>query len=111
MMNNEQSNIERIVMRRVHRIAFLRPLISGGALSLVLLAAALWGIGRFVWVSRVIENMPQGDMAALAQFLFSAFSYADFMVQALTLVVAFAVIHLARALARALAAPILPLRA
>lgn len=106
---NNISNIERIVMRRVHRIHFLRffsPLVVG---SLVLVAALL-GIGRAVWVARVFENAPR-DLANLPQFYLAAFSQTELIVQLLTTLSLISLIYLARATARALSSLLTPARA
>ncbi|MHB0865547.1 MAG: hypothetical protein ACYC1Y_01425 [Minisyncoccota bacterium] len=102
MTNNtmtDQSNIERIVMRRVRRVRMLRALLSNAMLATLVFALALWGIGREVWVARVLENSPH-DIASLPQFYLAAFDHTRFIVQALSLVTLAALITLARETAR-----------
>ena len=87
MMNStmhEPSDIERTVMRRVHRAHALRPFVSMGALAAVICAAALWGIGREVWVAHVFQNAPSGTFA-LGQFYLAAFEHTKTAVQVLVL--------------------------
>ncbi|MHB1769520.1 MAG: hypothetical protein ACYCPH_00310 [Minisyncoccota bacterium] len=98
---NNRSPIERVVMRRVHRIRVLRPLISRGTLAALVLVIALWGIGREVWVARVFENAPR-NTALLPQFYIAAFDHTRLIVQALTLLTLASLIYLARETARAL---------
>jgi hypothetical protein len=105
MMNNTMndiSNIERIVMQRVHLIRALRFAISSSAFSTLVSAFALWGIGREVWVARVLQNAPRNPLD-LPQFYLSAFLHTHFIVQVLTLLIAVSVIYLAREIYRAVA--------
>ncbi len=99
---NEPSDIERTVMRRVHTISVLRPFLSNAALAFVVLALALWGIGREVWVAKVFANGPQ-DFFGHAQYMLYAFDHTRLVVQALSLIVLLAVVYLARESARVLA--------
>lgn len=81
----------------------LRSVISMTTLSSLAFLFALWGIGREVWVAKVIANMPSFfDVPALARFLTSAFLHTDFLVQAFAIVASAALIWLARECARAL---------
>lgn len=98
---HDQSTIERAVMRRVHRIRILRPLFSGFTASCVLLAGALFGIGREVWVAHVFQNAPS-DFIHLPNFYFAAFNHTRLVVQALTLVTLASLAYLAREIARSL---------
>ncbi len=98
---NDQSSIERIVMRRVRRIHALRPIISSGAFAALVFVAALWGIGREVWVARVLENAPH-NVTMLPQFYLAAFDHTRLIVQALTLLTLASLIYLARETARGL---------
>ncbi|MBU6321030.1 MAG: hypothetical protein KGI78_00130 [Patescibacteria group bacterium] len=96
------SDIERVVMRRVQTIRFLRPFVSGGALAALVLALALWGIGREVWVAKVFSNGPHGFFAH-ARYLAYAFRHTRLVVQALVLASAAAAFILTRALLRPIA--------
>jgi hypothetical protein len=107
MTNKTQSNIEQVVMARVGRIYILRFIFNGFVGSALLLLAALYAIGREVWVARVFENAP-GDLFASAQFFLSAFSHTQFVVQLLTLVAAVSLIYLARATARLVTGALVP---
>jgi len=98
---SNQSNIERIVMRRVRAIRMLRPIISADVLAALVLVLALWGIGREVWVARVFANGPQ-DAIGHALYLAYAFEHTRIIVQMLTLTTATALIYLARETARVL---------
>ncbi|TSC63916.1 MAG: hypothetical protein G01um101491_425 [Parcubacteria group bacterium Gr01-1014_91] len=105
MMNNtmtDKSNIERIVMQRVHLIRALRFAVSSSALSMLVTVAALWGIGREVWVDRVLQNAP-ANLLNLPQFYFSAFMNTHLIVQVLVVLTIGALIYVAREISRALA--------
>ncbi len=104
-----QSNIERAVMRRVYIIRALRPVVSTGALSALIFIAALWGIGREVWVAHVFQNMPHsGDLASLARFYLAAFDHTRLIVQGLAVICALSVGYLIRETTRAVTMIFLP---
>jgi len=98
----DQTNIERIVMQRVHLIRALRFAVSSGALSMLVSALALWGIGREVWVANVLQNAP-ANILDLPQFYLAAFMHTRFIVQALVVLTVAALLYVAREVARALA--------
>jgi len=100
---NDQSKIERVVMRRVHLIRILGLIISTAVLAVLTFILALWGIGKEVWVARVFENMPHsGDIAATGNFFLSAFGHAKLIVQVLSLITFVSFVYLVRKTARAL---------
>lgn len=92
---NNPSSLEKAVMRRVYAIYILRPFFSGIALAAGIFAAALWGIGREVWVARVLENAPK-DTVQMAQFYASAFGHTHGIVQILILISCGALVYVAR---------------
>ena len=98
---NEQSNIERAVMRRVHLIRILGLVISTATLAILTLVLALWGIGKEVWVERVFQNAPT-DFAQIPNFFISAFGNTRLVVQILAILTFASFIYLARATVRAL---------
>lgn len=103
-MNNiirNQSPIERAVMRRIHLIRILGLVISTGALAILTLVLALWGIGKEVWVERVFQNAPR-DFVNLPNFLISAFGHTRLIVQVLALLTFASFVYLARATIRAI---------
>jgi len=97
-MNNE-TNIERIVMRRVRLIRVLRLIISTAVLAGLTFVAALWGIGREVWVARVFENAPQGFSGHLGYLLY-AFMHTHLIVQVLTVLTLASFLYLIVEIAR-----------
>lgn len=99
---NNGSAIEQTVMRRVRRIRIVRMALSNAVCAAVLCAAALWGIGREVWVAKVFANGPQ-DSFGHALYLIYAFEHTRLIVQALAIVALASVISLARESARLLA--------
>jgi hypothetical protein len=106
MMNNtmtDQSNIERIVMQRVHRISVLRIVISGAVFAVTLALLALYGIGREVWVARVFENGPEGFIGHLLYFGY-ALEHTRFVVQALVLICLGSFVYLVREVSLAITA-------
>jgi hypothetical protein len=106
MMNNtmtEQSDIERIVMQRVHRISVLRIVISGAVFAITIALLALYGLGREVWVAQVFENGPQ-TFSGRILYLVYAFEHTRFVVQALAVICAGSFVYLAREVLRAITA-------
>ena len=101
-MTDNRSNIERIVMQRVHLIRALRFAVSSGVLSMLVSALALWGIGREVWVARVLQNAP-ANPAGLLRFYIAAFLHTRLIVQALIVLMLGALLYAAREIARAVA--------
>lgn len=100
------STIRRNVMRRVHTVHALRTVSSAPIVAGIVFAAALWGIGREVWVARVFENMPSLAHAdAVARFFFAAFTNTEALVQVLVVLALIAFVWMARAAARTFAAP------
>ncbi len=101
-MHDDRTNIERIVMQRVHLIRALRFAVSSGVLSALVSLLALWGLGREVWVARVLQNAPANPLDLL-QFYFAAFVHTRLLVQALILLAVAALLYVAREIVRALA--------
>jgi FtsH-binding integral membrane protein len=97
-MNNE-TDIERNVMRRVRLIRVLRLVISTVVLAILSFVAALWGIGREVWVAHVLENAP-ARMQDIPNFYIAAFLHTHFIVQVLTVLTLGSFIYLILELAR-----------
>lgn len=94
------TNIEKNVLRRVHTIRILRPIVSPGTLAVLVFTVALWGIGREVWVAQVFANGPQ-DFFGHFSYLVYAFSATDIFVQSLSLLTLAALIYCAREFVRA----------
>lgn len=112
-MNNamsNQTNIERIVMRRVRLIRLLALIISTMTLAALTLVAALWGIGREVWVARILQNAP-ADLASVPSFYVGAFLHTNLLIQVLTLLTLTSFIFLVREIARAVSSLLSRLRA
>ena len=94
------SSISVIVMRRVRRMRMLRAVISVPVLSMLTLFVSLWGIGREVWVAKVLANMPSVyDAPAVARFFSDAFLHTDFVVQAASVIAIAALVWLAHGFA------------
>lgn len=106
---NNQSNIERVVMRRVHIIRILRPLISPESLAALALLLALWGIGREVWVAQIFQNAPT-DFINLPNFYVAAFSHTHIIVQALSVLTLISLVYLAREVAHSVSSVLIPAR-
>ncbi len=100
MTNNTSTNLADVVMRRVHTIHTIRPLVSGAMLAFIIMAAALYGIGREVWVAKVFENAPTDLLAAL-QFFLTAFGHTQITVQAFTIIAAGAMLWFFKDVTRA----------
>jgi len=98
-MNDTHTDIERIVMRRVRLIRVLKLVISTAVLAVLTFGAALWGIGKEVWVARIFENAPP-NFDGLPDFYLAAFAHTNIIVQALTLLTLVSLIYLAVEIAR-----------
>lgn len=96
------SNIERIVMQRVHLIRALRVAASSGVVSTLVLLLALWGLGREVWVAHVLQNAPENPLKLL-DFYIAAFAQTRLIVQALILLMLAAFLYLLREIIKAVA--------
>lgn len=95
------SRIKSVVLRRARFIRAARLVTSGTVLAIVLATGSLYAIGREVWVARVIENMPSpAHVAAFVHFFQVAFLNTTFVVQALSLLLVFAVVFIARELTK-----------
>ncbi len=102
-----KTNIQEVVMRRVHRINHMRPLLSTGTLAFVVFGFALFAIGREVWVAKVLQNMPSmTDVLAVVRFFEAAFINTRFGVQVLIVIALAALIWLARELVRYVASAV-----
>lgn len=88
-------------MRRVYRIRVLRFFFSGLFVGSLVLAVALYGLGREVWVARVFANGPH-DLFGHAWYLGYAFEHTRLVVQALTTLTLASLVYLARSIARTL---------
>ena len=100
-MTNTQTDIENIVMRRVHLIRILRLVISTVVFALLTSGAALWEIGREVWVARIFENAPS-NIANIPYFYMAAFIHTNIIVQVLTVLTLVSLLFLIRETARLL---------
>lgn len=104
MTNNtmtKQSDIERIVMQRVHLIRALKFAISGGVFSTIVSFLGLWGIGREVWVAHVLQNAPT-SISNLPAFYLAAFEHTRLPVQLLIVLTLIALFFVAREVSRAI---------
>lgn len=104
---NNQSPIERAVMRRIKIIRILGLIISTGVLAVLTLFLALWGIGKEVWVERVFQNAPD-DIMNIPNFFISAFGNTRLVVQILAILTFASFVYLARATARAISSAFYP---
>lgn len=106
------SQIKENVMRRVHTVRMLRPLMSDSAAAAVLFLVAAYGIGHEVWVAKVLANMPSVfDLAAVSRFFIAAFVQTELTVQVLAVLGFIAALWVARGLGIALGNAMVPVRA
>jgi hypothetical protein len=77
---------------------------------MVVAVLALYGIGKEVWVARVVENAPE-SVSLLPQFYFAAFLHTHVAVQILSLAVIVSVIYLARETAKLITSSLIFVRA
>lgn len=107
MMNNTMNNthqpseIERIVMQRVHLIRALRFAVSNSVFSTLVSLLALWGLGREVWVARVLQNAP-ANFLDIPRFYVAAFLNTNLIVQLLVLLIVASALYLALEITRAI---------
>ncbi len=100
-MDQNNSQTKALVMGRVRTIHFLQPLFTATILSIVLCVLALWGIGREVWVARVLADAPSfSNGVAVAHFYLAAFMNTRFIVQVLVLVTVAAFVWFAYSISR-----------
>ena len=98
------SNIQTIVMRRVHTIHMARMVFSPVPLSLALFALSLALFGREVWVAHVLQNLSfVHSPESLLTFFVSAFVNTRFVVQVVTILMAGAVVWFVYGIQRLLA--------
>lgn len=101
-----ESQIKQNVMRRVHTMHLLRPLVSTTALAGVVMIVSVYELGRLVFVAQVFRNMPAvQDISALLQFFVSAYLNTDVAVQLFTLLAIFGVAWMVRDIARMVQVP------
>ena len=92
-----ETSIEQTVMRRVRLIRILALVISTATLATLSAVATLWGIGREVWVARVLENMPPvSELGLFASFWLGAFLGTSLIVQVLTVLTFISLVFLVR---------------
>ncbi|HET9641421.1 MAG TPA: hypothetical protein VFP46_01050 [Candidatus Paceibacterota bacterium] len=101
-MTDDRTKIERIVMQRVYLIRALRVAASGSVLSALVSLLALWGIGREVWIARVLQNQPH-DLGELVRFYTAAFLHTHLIVQILVVLLVGSFVFLAREIGTAVA--------
>ena len=106
----EITHIERVVMRRVRLIRILALIISTATLAILTFIAALWGIGREVWVAHVFQNAPAA-LDDLPGFYLAAFLNTRFIVQALVVLTLMSCIYFIREIARLIIGFFVPERA
>ena len=82
-----QSYLKTKVMRRVYAIWMLRKVTSPRVAKFLILVASVWQFKEYVFVSKVLANMPSpADLKATYSFFFSAVLHTQFMVQASILI-------------------------
>jgi hypothetical protein len=107
------SIIKAKVMTRVRTVHVLRNVFSTPVLSAAVFVLAAWGIGREVWVARVLQNEPPVTFAdAYAVIHFYAYAFLDtrFIVQALSIVAIGALVWLGYSMVKNLQQPTSVLR-
>ena len=103
------TSIEQTVMRRVRLIRILTLIISTATLAVLTLIAALWGIGREVWVARIFENAPV-DPFDFLNFYIAAFMQTSLVVQILAVLTLASLMYLVVETIRLLASFFIPVR-
>lgn len=76
------ANLNKRIMRRVYTIWMLRKATSPRVVKSLILVASIWQIKDRVFVSKVLENMPNiADLQATYSFFSSAIINTQFAVQ------------------------------
>jgi hypothetical protein len=75
------TSIEQKVMASVGAVYIARSLVGVTALKLYVALAALWTLGRLVWVERVFENFTSVGAGGTLHFLASAVLNTELAVQ------------------------------
>lgn len=100
------SDIQSVVMRRVHTVHAIRPFISSTMLAAILSLGSLYLVGREVWVAKVLVNIPNPlNVVSTLRFFEVAFLNTTTLVQVLCVIVAFSVVWILRDMVRALRLP------
>jgi len=100
------SNITQKVMASVLVIYLARKATGPTALKCYILLLSLWGMGRLVWVSKIVENfstVAQSGVLAVGNFMLVAVEHAHISVQLTLAVILVAGVWLLLDLARAAA--------
>jgi len=85
-MESNLISIKKNIMLRVRFIHLIKRVAQPLAVKTVLFAAALYFVGRLVFVAKVFENAPAAlDLQAFTAFFARAFLNTEFMVQAMLL--------------------------
>lgn len=98
------SNIQQKVMASVLVIYLARKATGPTALKCYALVLSLWGMGRLVWVSKVVENfstVAQSGVLSVGNFVLVAVEHAHISVQLMLAVILVAGVWLLLDLARA----------
>ncbi len=99
-----RSNITKRVMAGVAVIYAVRVLTGATALKAYALLLSVWGVGKLVWVSKVVENfiaVEKNGLRGMGEFALTAVSHAHLGVQLVLLVSVLAAGSLFLDLARA----------
>lgn len=91
------NSIKTQVMGAVAVIHAVRAVLSLTALKIYAIVLSVWGIGRLVWVSKVVENfftVQKAGISASANYFLAAFQHTHFGVQVMLLIAACALVSL-----------------
>jgi len=95
------SQLKNEVMLRVRFIHLMKRAIQPFALKAMVAVAALFAVGRMVFVAKVFENAPSiSEVSEFSAFFFRAFTNTEFAVQAVILAVTIAGVWAIRDIAR-----------
>jgi hypothetical protein len=108
MSQTHPSKIEQQVMASVGVIYTARMLTNATALKVYALVLSVWGIGRLVWVSKVLSNfwaVEKNGIGSVSNYLLYAVEHTHLTVQLALLVAAVAFVGLVVDAARSLSTP------
>jgi|GEM_PF-4981892 len=99
----DKSRMRREIMLRVRFLHVLKRALRPLAIELALCAVVLYGVGKYVFVAKVIENAPDlSRVYDVSTFFFRAFFNTEAVVQLLVLGAIMATAFVMRDLARAI---------
>ena len=95
------SQLKKEIMLRVRFVHLVKRALQPFAIKMVVAVAALFAVGRMVFVAKVFENAPSvSQVSEFSTFFVRAFTHTEFAVQAVILAITIAVVLALRDVAK-----------